>query len=180
MMKRKIAIAGIAALLLTAAISTFAYLTAKTGEIKNTFTVGDISITLTETYTQGSKIYPGAIISKTPVVTVKANSEPSYIYVSVDNQLGAAGVLDIDPLNWIKVGTDGATKSVYRYKEVVALSSSDTLLTVFTKVTIPGELTSVTGFDNDFIILCAYAHQSLSTTEDVANAAALAQLLPTP
>ena len=180
MMKKKIAIVGIVALLLTAAISTFAYLTAKTGEVKNTFTVGAISIDLTETYEQGSKIYPGAIITKIPVVTVKANSEPAYVYVSVDNQLGAAGVLDIDPVNWIKVGTDGATKSVYRYKEIVELNTSDTLLTVFTKVTIPGELTSVTGLEEDFIILSAYAHQSLSTTEAVADAAALAQLLPTP
>lgn len=179
-MKRKIAIAGIAALLLTAAITTFAYLTAKTGEIKNTFTVGEISITLKETYNPGSKIYPGAVIDKIPVVTVKANSEPSYVYVSVDNQLGAAGVLDIDLAKWEQVGTDGVTKAVYRYKDIVPLSSSDTLLTVFTKVTVPGELPSVAGLDKKFIILCAYAHQSTSTDLTVANAAALAQLLTTP
>jgi len=180
MMKRKIAIVGIAALLLTAAISTFAYLTAKTDEVKNTFTVGAISIDLTETYVPNSKIYPGAIIDKTPVVTVKANSEPSYVYVSVNNQLGAAGILDINITDWVKVGDIGVTESVYKYKEVVSLSPTDTLLTVFTKVTIPGELTSVAGLAEKGIVISAYAHQSLSTTEAVASAAALAYFVSTP
>lgn len=173
-MKRKIAVAAIAALALTAGITTFAYLTAQTGVIENTFTVGNISIELTETYVQNSKIYPGANISKTPVVTVKANSEPSFVYVLVDNQLGTSGILDLVPENWIEVGDNGVTKTVYRYKDVVALSPSDTLLTVFTKVTIPGSLTSVTGLDSKLIIIDAYAHQSLSTTESVATTAALA------
>lgn len=180
MMKKKIAIVGIVTLLLTAAISTFAYLTAITGPVKNTFTVGAISIDLTETYKPGSKIYPGAIITKIPVVTVKANSEPAYVYVFIDNQLGADGVLDINQDNWRKVGTDVGTKSVYRYKEIVELNTSDTLLTVFTQVTIPGTLPSVTGLDEKEIVISAYAHQSNSTTEAVADAAALAQLLPTP
>lgn len=179
-MKRKIAVAAIATLALTATITTFAYLTAQTDVLENTFTVGDIAIDLTETYAQGSKIYPGANISKTPVVTVKANSEPSYVYVSIDNQLQASGVLDIIPANWIKVGDIGTTESVYRYKEVVPFNSSDTLLTVFTKVTIPGELTNVSGLSEKEIVISAYAHQSLSTTEAVATAAALAHFTTMP
>lgn len=173
-MKKKIGLFAIAVLALTTTITTFAYLTAQTDELKNTFTVGDLKITLTETYEQNSKIYPGVEIPKTPVVTVKANSEPSYVYVSIDNQLEPTGVLNIDTTKWIKVGGNTATKSVYRYFEIIPLSTTDLALTVFTTVSFSDELTSVTGLAEKDILIDAFAHQSLATTETVATAAALA------
>lgn len=73
---------------------TVAWLTDKTDEVKNTFTVGDINITLTETWntdTDGDnvndawkgKVVPGVNLSKDPEVTVKANSEPCWVFVKV-------------------------------------------------------------------------------------------------
>lgn len=173
-MKKKIGFVAIAILALTTTITTFAFLTAQTDPLTNTFTVGDLNITLTETYVQDSKIYPGVVISKTPVVTVKANSEPSHVYVSIDNQLAPSGVLNIDTSKWIKVGDNGSTKSIYRYYQVIPLSATDLALTVFSTVSFSDELTSVTGLADKDILIDAFAHQSLATTESVATAAALA------
>ena len=71
------------ALLLVAAsvFGTMAYLTS-TDEVKNTFTVGDINIGLTET-TADYKMVPGNTIAKDPTVTVKANSEACWLFVKV-------------------------------------------------------------------------------------------------
>lgn len=68
---------------------TFAYLTAKTNTIANTFTAGNINITLTET--EGTekegkrdfKMIPGLEIAKDPTVTVLANSEACWLFVKV-------------------------------------------------------------------------------------------------
>ena len=54
----------------------------QTAEVKNTFTVGDINIGLTETTTD-YKMVPGNTIAKDPTVTVKANSEACWLFVKV-------------------------------------------------------------------------------------------------
>ena len=61
---------------------TLAWLTDQTAEVKNTFTVGDINIGLTETTTD-YKMVPGNTIAKDPTVTVKANSEACWLFVKV-------------------------------------------------------------------------------------------------
>ena len=61
---------------------TLAWLTDRTAEVKNTFTVGDINIGLTETTTD-YKMVPGNTIAKDPTVTVKANSEACWLFVQV-------------------------------------------------------------------------------------------------
>lgn len=65
---------------------TVAWLTAKTEAVVNTFTYGDINITLTETKpaNQQAKIIPGVDIEKDPKVTVKANSEACWLFVKVE------------------------------------------------------------------------------------------------
>ena len=62
---------------------TLAWLSVKTDPVTNTFTVGDIDITLTETTTD-YKIVPGVNIAKDPKVTVEANSEACWLFVKVD------------------------------------------------------------------------------------------------
>lgn len=64
---------------------TVAWLTANTAPVVNTFTYGDINITLTETKpaNQQAKIIPGVDIEKDPKVTVKANSEACWLFVKV-------------------------------------------------------------------------------------------------
>ena len=62
---------------------TLAWLSDRTDPVTNTFTVGDIDITLTET-TEDYKIVPGVNIAKDPKVTVEANSEACWLFVKVD------------------------------------------------------------------------------------------------
>lgn len=62
---------------------TFAWLTQTTQTVTNTFTYGNINITLGETTTD-YKIVPGATIDKDPKVTVLANSEDCYLFVKVE------------------------------------------------------------------------------------------------
>lgn len=44
--------------------STLAYMTATTQTLTNTFTLGDVSITLTENFVQNSPMYPGTPVAK--------------------------------------------------------------------------------------------------------------------
>ena len=90
------------ALLLVAAsvFGTMAYLTSTTGEVKNTFTVGKVKITLDETQvgTDGKaltgnnaarvkansyKLMPGHEYTKDPTVHVTAGSEDAYVRMNV-------------------------------------------------------------------------------------------------
>ena len=75
---------------------TLAWLSVKTDPVTNTFTVGDIDITLTETTTE-YKIVPGVNIAKDPKVTVEANSEACWLFVKVDEA------------NWPDFQEDGGT-----------------------------------------------------------------------
>ena len=83
-MKTKTLALVLALTLLVAGVvgSTLAWLTDQTAEVKNTFTVGDINIGLTETTTD-YKMVPGNTIAKDPTVTVKANSEACWLFVKV-------------------------------------------------------------------------------------------------
>lgn len=75
---------------------TVAWLTATSDTVTNTFTVGDINITLTETWNAKSdeskkdndiwmaKLIPGSTYTKDPKVTVKANSEDCYLFVKFE------------------------------------------------------------------------------------------------
>ena len=99
-MKARKILVSLAALALVAAISiggTLAYLTS-TQSVKNTFTVGNIQMTLTETditKDDGSrtdngnayKLYPGQTYPKDPVATIKKGSEKCYVrmLVTVEN-----------------------------------------------------------------------------------------------
>ena len=83
-MKKKTLALVLALTLLVAGVvgGTLAWLTDRTAEVKNTFTVGDINIGLTETTTD-YKMVPGNTIAKDPTVTVKAESEACWLFVQV-------------------------------------------------------------------------------------------------
>lgn len=83
-MKKKTLALVLALTLLVAGVvgGTLAWLTDQTAEVKNTFTVGDINIGLTETTTD-YKMVPGNTIAKDPTVTVKAESEACWLFVKV-------------------------------------------------------------------------------------------------
>ena len=85
-MKKKTTIAVVAlALVLCFAIGgTLAWLKAETDPVKNTFTYGDINITLEESKGLDFKMVPGNDIRKDPVVTVEADSEACWLFVKVE------------------------------------------------------------------------------------------------
>lgn len=73
-----------AALALTVVVgSTLAYLIASSNRVENTFTIGDVGITLTETTGSDYKLTPGAAVTKDPTVTVKAKSEACWVFVKI-------------------------------------------------------------------------------------------------
>lgn len=133
-MKARKILVSLAALALVAAISiggTLAYLTS-TAKVENTFTVGNVSISLTEAQVDenGDKVkdtngddvrresgnayhlLPGHTYVKDPTVTVKAGSEPSYVKMTVTfskaNELDAIFAPNGANLTSIFNGYDGA------------------------------------------------------------------------
>ena len=123
-MKKKTLALVLALTLLVAGVvgGTLAWLTDQTAEVKNTFTVGDINIDLTET-TADYKMVPGNTIAKDPTVTVKANSEACWLFVKVTESADLEAFITYDTAEgWIALpGVDG----VY-YREVPASTADQT------------------------------------------------------
>lgn len=65
---------------------TVAWLVSSTSAVVNTFTYGDINITLGETTGRDYKIIPGVNIDKNPKVTVKKDSEACWLFVEVKEE----------------------------------------------------------------------------------------------
>lgn len=65
---------------------TVAWLVSSTDPVVNTFTYGDINITLSETTGDDYKIIPGVNIDKDPKVTVKKDSEACWLFVKVEEE----------------------------------------------------------------------------------------------
>ena len=87
-MKKALFIMLSAALIVCATVAgTLAWLTDKTEPVVNTFTVGDINITLTESDNLDLKMVPGQTISKDPKVTVKDGSEACWLFVKVEKSV---------------------------------------------------------------------------------------------
>lgn len=101
-MKKKaiVAVVALVLVLCCAMGGTLAWLVDSTTEVKNTFTYGDINISLwehelnedgltlsTDVFTgkeqTGFKMIPGNKIKKDPTVTVKADSEASWLFVKI-------------------------------------------------------------------------------------------------
>ena len=81
-----------AALLLVLGIgATIAYLVSSPATVRNTFTVGNVSITLQETTGTQYKLAPGVTLHKDPTVTVKAGSEACWLFVKVEKDPGLDG-----------------------------------------------------------------------------------------
>lgn len=63
--------------------ATFAWLMDSTETVTNTFTVGDVEITLTETTGTTYHMVPGATLSKDPTVTVEEKSEACWLFIKI-------------------------------------------------------------------------------------------------
>lgn len=172
MKKKALLLVLAAALVVVASIGgTLAWLSDKTTAITNTFTAGDVGITLTETTGANYTLVPGATISKDPKVTVAASSEDCYVFVKVTNPLGTGITLNIDNTKWSAVSglSLGANETVYKYYQVVPKSTTSTELQVFTTVTVDTDMgTTAKPLPTGNIVVTAYAVQAdnLTVTTD--------------
>lgn len=203
-------------LLLLAAVSamgTLAYLT-DTDHAVNTFTVGQVDITLDEAAVdkngelildeegnpvervKGNEYHliPGQTYIKDPTVTVKADSEESYIRMKVTinclaelDTIFAPEGADLtavfggyDPEIWIYAGEvrDADANTItyeFRYKEVVEGGEEDVVLEpLFVTFTLPGEITGEELKTIQDLTITVYGHAIQAagfTEEDTAWAA---------
>lgn len=164
------------ALVLVIAMSvagTMAYLTSS-DEVVNTFTVGNVKITLDEADVDNStdgkdrdqansyKLIPGHEYAKDPIVHVDANSENCWLFVQVDNQIAAIEDADKSVASqmanndWTVVD---ATNNVYAYKDIVSANAN---VPVFTTFTVAGTVdnTTLATYNNKTIVVTAYAVQA--------------------
>lgn len=128
---------------------TVAWLTANTTPVVNTFTYGDINITLAETTGDNYKIIPGKDIDKNPKVTVKGGSEDCWLFVKVkaDNwpifakENGTLKVAYAIDNGWTKGDGTNIPSDVY-YRSVTA-SETAQVFSVLSgdKITVSDELT---------------------------------------
>ena len=122
---------------------TLAWLIDKSDPVVNTFTYGNINITLTESTGNNYKIIPGKDITKDPKVTVKATSEACWLFVEVKEE----GTFVADKVTysiadgWTKGDGTKIPANVY-YREVSAVTA-DTDFSVLkdNKITVKDTLT---------------------------------------
>lgn len=165
-MKKKLVTVCLVACMAVTAVAggTLAYFTDKTEDKTNTFTVGNVTITLTEPewtaagYDNNNPVLkPKAEIAKDPTVTVNGGSENAWVFVEVaigdkfnslmDTYAGTKGQADnvqleawTDGLNegWHYMG-DQNGKLIYAYETALQETEKATL---FDKIMVPEGLTS--------------------------------------
>lgn len=159
-MKKKTLALVLALTLLVAGVvgGTLAWLTDQTAEVKNTFTVGDINIGLTETTTD-YKMVPGNTIAKDPTVTVKAESEACWLFVKVTESEN----LDTFITYAIAEGWTELQDGVY-YREVPASNADQTFSVlagnaVTVNNTVTKAMLTAKDFTNPTLTFKAYAVQ---------------------
>ena len=172
---KKILILALCALLLVGATiaGTVAYLTS-TDSVENTFTVGNVAITMVESVvdeygakTSGTtdtgntyKLIPGHEYTKDPTIKVSEGSEDCYIFVEIDNGLGADAALTMSA-DWAKVSKT-ENKSVWVYgtaAEPVPVGAENDAVVPFTAFTF-GEEADPAAYSAAKITVTAYAIQA--------------------
>lgn len=153
---------------------TLAWLTAQTSTITNTFTVGQVDITLqekeigkntfldaeTEAKAQTYKVSPGVNIEKAAKVVVKANSEACYLFVKVVK----GNSFDANFAYTIAAGWTELTEGSGIYYRTVDATTSDVSYEVLAENTITVK-DSITTLDaNATLSFQAYAIQSAGIT----------------
>ena len=156
-----------AALVVASVLGTMAFLTSKTATVDNTFTVGNVAITLDEAKTNDNgngkpvegaarvtentyKLIPGHEYTKDPTIHVAAGSENSYVFVKVVNGLADAEAATDDNYKnvaaqmkangWQQLTVKGTTVANVYYKESPVAAGND--ITVFEKFKAKNDLTN--------------------------------------
>lgn len=176
--KLRKAIMTLCAALLLVSLSigaTLAYLTSTSNVVTNTFTAGNVTITLDEAKVdeygvpvanaaRGTgneyKLIPGHTYTKDPTVHVVAGSEDCWLFVKVENGLGEDEDTIVTQMNtngWTLVADE---TNVYAYKETV---SAEENVVVFNTFTLDGDA-DVVNLTSAQIVITAYAVQADSFT----------------
>lgn len=115
---------------------TLAWLTANTDAVKNTFTVGNINITLTETK-KDFKMVPGCTIAKDPKVTVETGSEACWLFVKIAESANLDDFITYTVVTgengWTALtdaDNDGIADDGVYYRQVPAPTAADTTFSV--------------------------------------------------
>ena len=189
---KKVLILGLCAVLLVAAsvLGTMAYLT-DTKSVTNTFTVGNVAITLDELDVDNSTenaerdtanqyhLLPGKTYTKDPTIHVQTSSEDCFLFVKVEN--GISAIEDSTKTVKSQMSTNGWTavdeaKGIYVYGSLdtprkVEKSNTVTDVKVFDEFTIAGTVNNTTleaNKDNS-IVVTAYAIQADGFAGKTAN-----------
>lgn len=168
-MKKKITAIALVVCLVAVAIvgGSLAYFT-DTDAKTNTFTVGNVDITLTEENWIGGgtvipQVYPGEVLAKDPVVE-NVGANPCFVRIKVEglNCLGNAGdivyltdgVKDALGTGWELNADDG----YFYYTEALAVGAETTAL--FDSIQIPTGLTNGAPFNSFDVVVTAEAVQA--------------------
>lgn len=173
---------------------TLAWLTATSDEVVNTFTVGNITLTIAEpdavdTDEDGDydfKILPGSTVAKNPQLTVDVGSEKCYVYACITNTVKVRDTVVVSPIiatsgdegYWIQVGDTADDKTLYRWSEEVDASAAAVTLDVFTQVKYAESIEMTDSFEGMNITVQGFAHQSVNTDTTTADAAATGHFWP--
>ena len=152
---------------------TLAWLTAKTPDVKNTFTTSDVDITLTESTTNYQMI-PGYTIDKDPKVTVLAGSEKCYLFVKVEKSENFDNFMTYDMADGWEALT-GVNGVFYRVVDTADMGTAYSVLandqvTVKTDVT-KTMLNGLTEATQPTLTFTAYACQYNSSNDNSFTAA---------
>ena len=151
-MKKKSILLTLTAVVLALAVGvggTIAYFTSTTGDVKNTFTVGNVAITLDEAkvtyaddkWTAGEdrgqsntyeNVYPGAELPKDPTIHVAADSQDAYVAMKVVISKAAAWKAlagDHASLNDLETVFKGYNED--NWSKIAATEQGDTLVYVY-------------------------------------------------
>ncbi len=183
MKKVWISVAAIALVLCCAIGGTLAWLSTKTAPVVNTFTNGDINITLTETTGETYKMVPGNKIDKNPKVTVEKGSEACWLFVKVEKSKNAefSDFMTYEMADgWTKLDSETETGVYYREVEEADTAAADAVFPVLkdNQVTVKnevtkGELSGLNAENYPTLTFTAYAVQkaNFNTAADAWNEA---------
>lgn len=82
-----------------------AFLTSKTEKKQNTFTIGNIDISISESENLDLQLVPNTTITKDPKITVKAKSVDSYLFVEIEESANLDTFVSYELANgWTPLG----------------------------------------------------------------------------
>lgn len=145
---------------------TLAWLTAKTTEVKNTFSTSNIGVQLVET-TSDYKMIPGWEISKNPKAWIESGSEEAYLFVKVEKSENFDNFMTYEIAeDWKELTSVAGTYYKVYYREVATTqmgeSNAAAILKgnkVTVKETVTKEMMTATGFTAPTLTFTAYASQ---------------------